>query len=480
MHESLSILFASSEVYPFAKSGGLADVAYSLPHALNKEHSIHVVLPLYQSIDRKKYKIKPYGKSFNISMDEHVHTIELHTCNYEGITYIFVYTPQLSDREYLYGTSIAAYEDNDIRFGLFNYVLLEMLKATKYDIVHLNDWQCGLLPLLMDEIESIQTKSIFTIHNLAYQGLFNRLALHSLGIDEKYFTSECLEFYGQVNFMKAAIAFSDAITTVSPTYAKEILTPEFGCGLEGFLQHYSHKLSGIVNGIDTKQFSPSLDKQIVKIYTDLRGKAVNKRALIKYTGFKTPQIPLFAFVGRFTWQKGLDLMIDILPTLARMDCNIMIIGSGDEVYQNVLLDIARDYENVHIELGYNEALAHRLYASSDFFLMPSLFEPCGLAQMIAMNYGSIPIVHHVGGLADTVSSIDTFKDDTLEGYGIVFYAPDTEAFLGAVNSAITLYNNKRSYNTITKHNMLCDFSWAESGELYIKKYYNIIKESYHG
>lgn len=470
------VLFAASEVYPFAKSGGLADVAYSLPRALNETYNVDVIMPLYQFIDREAFGIKVLGKTFDIMMGERVYPVTNYICKYKDMTYRFVYTPLLCDREFLYGPPKGGYSDNDIRFALFNYAMLEILKREPYEFVHLNDWQTALLPLLLKNEPEIKTKSLFTIHNLAYQGIFEKKALARLGIDEKYFHMDCLEFYGQVNFMKAGIAFADRITTVSPTYAKEILTPEFGCGLEGFLQYYSAKLTGIANGIDTEHFSPSSDKMLVTPYRDLRGKAANKSAFMKEIKMKDPERALIIFIGRFTWQKGLDIFIDALPDMSLQACNIVVLGDGEAKYHEALEMLAKKHDNIYLESGYDEALSHRMYAASDFFLMPSLFEPCGLAQMIAMHYGSLPIVHSVGGLSDTVYDHALFDSQSQKGYGIVFAKPDQVALLDAVKKALQLYGRKTQYNQIVKHNMLCDFSWRESGELYIKEYEKMKEE----
>jgi starch synthase len=471
------ILFAASEVYPFAKSGGLADVAHSLPRALQKTYNVDVIMPLYQFIDREHFGIKQQGKAFDIIMGEKTYPVTLYICKYDSVTYRFIYTPLLCDREYLYGPPQGGYEDNDIRFSLFNYAMLEVLKRDTYEIVNLNDWQTALLPLLLKDEPGIKTKTLFTIHNLAYQGIFDKSALKRVGIDAKYFHMDSLEFYGQLNFMKAGIAYADKITTVSPTYAKEILTQEFGCGLEGFLQLHSSKLTGIVNGIDTGHFSPSSDKMLLRPYEDLIGKTVNKRAYLKALKVKEPKRPLIIFIGRFTWQKGLEVFIDALPDMVLLDCNIVILGDGEAQYHDALGALAKKHDNLYLEFGYDEALSHRMYAASDFFLMPSLFEPCGLAQMIAMHYGSMPIVHSVGGLADTVKDTTEFESKSNKGYGIVFDRPEPHALLGAVKKALVLYDKKRSYNKIVKHNMQCDFSWKESGKLYINEYQNLLEKS---
>lgn len=473
------LLFCASEVYPFAKSGGLADVAHSLPRALCSAYAVEVVLPLYQCIDREAFGIEPLGKEYVLQMGGISYPVMLYGCTYEGVAYRFIYSPLLCDRTFLYGPPDSGYEDNALRYGLFSYAVVTLLKKEAYSIVHLNDWQSALIALLIKEETTIKTKSVFTIHNLAYQGVFAHQALLELGLDERYFSMESMEFYGQINFMKAGIAYADRITTVSPTYAKEILTPEFGCGLEGFLHFHRHKLSGIVNGIDTKHFSPSQDKTLVFPYVDLRGKAVNKRAYLKQTALKEAKKPLFIFVGRFASQKGLDLLIEILPDLVKRECTIAFLGEGESKYHQALEALAKTYDTVHVTCGYDEALSHQMYAAADFFLMPSLFEPCGLAQMIAMRYGVLPIVHHVGGLADTVQDYTSFTAQSAKGYGVVFSQPKAETFLAALDDALALYTNKRRYNKVAKHNMRCDFSWQESAKSYLEIYETLRKENSH-
>lgn len=476
----VKVLFATSEVYPFAKSGGLADVAHSLPRALSTVYDVHVVMPLYQFVDRERFDIVSMGEILDIMMGGVKYSAELFGCTYEGLEYRFIYSPILCDRESLYGPPESGYEDNALRFGLFSYAMHALLKREKYAVVHLNDWQSALLALLIKEDKTVQTKTLFTIHNLAYQGTFDWTVLKELGIDDACFTMDGVEFYGQVNFMKAGIAYADRVTTVSPTYAKEILTPEFGCGLEGFLKHHRHKLVGIVNGIDTEHFSPLNDKALMVPYSNLTGKKVNKKVYLSETGLKGINKALFVFIARFTWQKGMDLLIEVLPKLASEECNIAILGEGEAQYHDALKIIANDYPNVHLDFGYNESLSHRMYAAADFLLMPSLFEPCGLNQMIAMHYGAVPVVHHVGGLADTVTKEKNFDTNSGHGYGIVFSKPTERAFMYAVRHALALYEDKRYYNKIAKHNMSCDFSWKESAKSYIKLYTELTEKRNDG
>lgn len=471
------VLFASSEVYPFAKSGGLADVAHALPRTLNKSTHIDVVMPLYQFISRERFNIVDLRRTFEIEMGDINYSISLYGCYYEGVNYLFIDSPLLCEREFLYGTPEAGYDDNAMRFGIFNYAIIALLQEQSYDIVHLNDWQCGLVALLLQEKPELRVKSAFTIHNLAYQGTFDAHFLKALGINEKYFSLEGIEFYGLLSFMKAGIAYADAVTTVSKQYAKEILSSEFGCGLEGFLYQHRHKLHGIINGLDSEHFSPANDKALMLPYNNMSDKLVNKKAYLKEVQLKGAQKPLFIFIGRFTWQKGMELLISGLETMATHSCNIAILGEGEAQYHEALKQLSSKHENIYLEFGYDESLSHRMYAAADFLLMPSLFEPCGLNQMIAMAYGAMPIVHHVGGLVDTVNALKNFKTGSQQAYGIIFKKPEARAFNKAINSALALYATKREFNKIVKHNMQCDFSWSNSAREYVRLYEKIEEKS---
>lgn len=464
------VLFAASEVYPFAKTGGLADVAYALPRALKNLYDINVVMPLYSSVDRDKYAITPIGEPFVVSMGAEEYPVELYGCTYEGGEYRFIYSPLLCDREFLYGTADEGYPDNALRFALFSYAITAMLKRERYEIVHLNDWQCALVALLIHKDHTLSPKTVYTIHNLAYQGIFESTVLADIGIDQSYFTMGSLEFYGKVNFMKAGIAYADSITTVSQTYAQEILTGEFGCGLEGFLHFHSAKLSGIINGIDTEHFSPASDISLVAPYTDIKGKKKSKSALLKELKLRGATKPLFVFIGRFVSQKGVDMLIETLTKLGDEACNIVLLGEGEEHYHETLQALAKEYKNIHLTFGYDEGLAHRIYAGADFLLMPSLFEPCGLNQMIAFSYGALPIVHRVGGLADTVKRFETYQEDSCSGYGIVFNTPSSRSLFSAIRKGCELYTDKKHYERIANHNMKCDFSWSESAKAYASLY----------
>lgn len=459
------VLFASSEVYPFVKTGGLADVSHSLPRALSETFNVTVILPLYRQIDAERYEIVPVRSKETISLGGNDYETELYGCTYEGIEYRFVYTPVLCEREYLYGPPECGYEDNALRFALFCRFVASLALEEAFDVVHLNDWQCGLGALYLNEA-SKRPKTVFTIHNLAYQGIVDPGVLPQIGVDSGYFTMEGIEYYGNVNLMKAGIAYADNVTTVSPTYAKEILTPEFGCGLEGFLYAHRNKLSGIVNGIDLEHFNPASDGALIEPYKTYNGKKKNKSAFLSSVGLKGVNDPLFAFIGRLTWQKGIDLLIETIESMGTMKCNVILLGEGEKEYAEKLRYVAKEYTNIVVIEQYDESLSHRLYAAADFLLMPSLYEPCGLNQMIAFSYGAIPIVHHTGGLVDTVKRLETFDPEKKSGYGITFKKASAETFMRAFKTAMELYDDKERLRSLAKHNMECDFSWESSAKKY--------------
>ncbi|MEA1891749.1 MAG: glycogen/starch synthase [Campylobacterota bacterium] len=462
MSNKPSVLFASSEVYPFVKTGGLADVSYGLPRALIDNCDVHVVLPLYRSIDREKFAIVSLNQGYIINMGGTEYFTDIYGCYYEGIEYRFIYTKILCERDSLYGDNESAYVDNAERFGIFSYAIVEMLLAGNYNIVHLNDWQTALVALLLKEKEILNIKSIFTIHNLAYQGIFDKSSLENLGIEESCFTMQKIEFYNQVSFMKAGIAYGDKITTVSNNYAKEILTKEFGCGLDGFLNYHKEKLVGIVNGIDEQHYKRE------------RSKKKAKKTYLKSVGFKGVKKPLFIFIGRFTWQKGLDLLIESLDDIALLDCNIAIVGEGEEKYHKALKEISDRHRNINLYFGYDESLSLHMYEATDFLLMPSIFEPCGLNQLIAMNCGAIPIVHDTGGLHDTVCDYKDINNLKKRGIGIVFREQNSMNLYKSIKEAIMIYNNKIDYKKIAKLNRDCDFSWSRSAKRYIELYKTFI------
>ncbi|MFA6136584.1 MAG: glycogen/starch synthase [Sulfurimonas sp.] len=470
------VLFVSSEVYPFAKSGGLADVSFGLPKAMSDSYDMSIIMPLYSSIDKKRFKLR-LKEEFSIYLGKKKYAVALFSTTYEGIKCYFVESALLSNKKNLYGTPLCGYKDNDLRFGVFCKAVVAFVKQkNSYDLLHLNDWQSALCATFVKEDEAIRAKTLFTIHNLSYQGIFDKSTLEKLGISENYFHMDALEFHGNINFMKAGIAHADAITTVSPNYANEILTPEFGCGLEGFLQKHQNKFTGILNGIDLSHFSPSTDKALVQNY-DAKSydkKIENKKAYLAERGLENSELPLFVFIGRFTWQKGVDLLIDALGQLDDLKLNIAILGEGEASYHKQIKAISVKNKNINIEFGYDESLSHKMYASADFLLMPSLFEPCGLNQLISMSYGVLPIVSSVGGLRDSVYNIDEYDSKFAHGFGLTFDANEPNALIKTIKSALELYEDKKRFKKINIHNMECDFSWNESAKIYAALYSSLV------
>lgn len=467
-----AILIAASEVFPYAKTGGLADAVHSLATALSGTHDVTVVLPMYRFISKQTHGIVALNTPMICEIGDAVYEFALYGTTRNNIRYHFVYEPQLCERDYIYGPPDGAYPENARRFGFFSRAIAEMAKKTPYDIVHLNDWQTAMAALFIAECGLEDTKTVYTIHNLGYQGIFDASELSGLGMEAKYFTSECLEFYGQINFMKAGIAFADAVTTVSHTYANEIMQPEFGCGLDGFLRVHRHKLSGILNGIDDRQFSPGSDASLFRPFFEPEGKAVNKRMLFEQLGFEDATRPLFIWIGRFAWQKGVELLMETLPLMAQYRCCIAIIGSGEPGYTNRLSSLAAAYDHVHLSVSFDETMAHRLYGAGDFLMMPSHYEPCGLSQLIAMRYGVLPIVHRVGGLADTVAGRSACREHKI-GCGFVFEQMNADAFMQAFESAISLYKDHNQYVTYSAYNMAVDFSAASTARRYDTLYRSI-------
>lgn len=449
----MKILFAASEIFPYAKSGGLADVAAALPKALHSFAEVSSVMPLYGFMNQEGMEL---FKSFMLNHAGKKYKIELYI---QGDIY-FVKAPYLSQTEYLYGDENGDYQTNALRFALFCKAVVWLCKILHVELLHINDWHTALCALYVRE-QKLNIKTVFTIHNLAYQGLFDFTSLQELGINEHYFTMDGVEFYDKINLLKAGIAYSDAVTTVSLSYAKEILTSEFGCGLDGFLRFHKEKLSGIINGIDTSVFDPSSDTALSYPYSTLEGKYKNKSEIIKASKLKNAKRPLFVMISRLVEQKGVDILLESIKDLLKLDINLYIIGEG--FYSEQLFKLSEQYSNFEFYRGYDEGLSHKLYAAADFFLMPSRFEPCGLSQFIAMRYGAVPIVHGVGGLRDSVHE-KTQKC----GMGIVFLKYTKRSFLHAVKKALSMESKR--YNEIVEFNMQCDFSFIKSAQEYLSLY----------
>lgn len=465
----MKILFAASEIFPYAKSGGLGDVAQALPYALNKHLDIVRVMPLYGFIN--KSLLQKNDLSFSVELGENSHDISIFTDEYNGVHTYFIDSCVFSENEDFYTTKSGGYSNENPSFGLFCRAIVELAKELHVDIVHLNDWHTALAALWIKEQE-LNIKTVFTIHNLAYQGIFEKEILKQLGIDEKYFTMQGLEFYDKVSFIKAGIAFSDLVTTVSPQYSKEILTEQYGCGLHSFLSCHSKKLSGILNGIDYELFDPKTDTALESVFDSnkIELKNVNKKALLSELNLEDSNRATFVMVSRLVEQKGFGLLIDSLDKILSKELNLVILADGAGTYKHKLENIAEMYENFYLHLGYDEDFSHRIYAGADFLLMPSLFEPCGLNQMIAMRYGAVPIVHAVGGLLDTVHE----DDKECCGEGIVFSELSKEVFISAIDRALDTYKDTKKMKNIIRFNMSCDFSFDKSALLYSKLYNRLL------
>lgn len=477
----MNVLFASSEIYPFSKSGGLADVAHALPRALDGKAQMTVVTPLYRFTDRASLDIVPSGIAFPVAFGGKTYPVTVFESFHTGIRTLLIESMLLSDRDSLYGSYSAGYEDNDLRFAIFCHAVIELAERLAIELLHLNDWHTALAALLAQALPR-RPKILFTIHNLAYQGLFPAANLQRLGIEARYFTMEGVEFYGKINLMKAGIAYADWITTVSPTYAQEIRTKTLGFGLEGFLRHHESKLSGVLNGIDVRHFNPQNDPALYALYDaeNPGGKQVNKARFLQSIGLDDPLFldrPLFIFIGRMTIYKGIDLIIEAIKTFCSWPVSFALLGEGESHYHNAFVELAHEHPNIHLQIGYDESLSHRMYAAADFLVMPSLFEACGLNQMIAMRYGTVPIVHKTGGLADSVYDMSRFEEESSCGHGFCFERSETPYLLEAMHRALTLYHDRKLLEATRVSNMRCDVSFAKSAQTYLELYTKLVGQA---
>ena len=477
--KGLKVVFVASEATPFAKTGGLADVVGSLPRALRElGHDVHVVIPCYRTAKRGQSQLLKSNKSIEIRMNGTAFRGSLKHTVFDGVPYWLIDTPEFFDREDLYGNADGDYRDNGLRFGFFARAVLEMVKVLDFrpDLIHLHDWQTALIPALLKTCYAnqefyAQTRTLLTIHNLAYQGMFAPALLDDLELPHELDSPEALEYYGRLSILKGGINFSDLINTVSPTYCHEIQGPELGHGFDGLLRSRRAVLHGIINGLDQRVWSPQTDRHLAANYsaTKLRGKAVCKKALQKELGLDpSANTPLIAVISRLDQQKGIALIEDIWPQLLTRDVQFVLLGSGSrEQMQFWQEQQGQRRGQVSINLTFNEALSHRLYAAADLLLVPSLYEPCGLTQMIALTYGVLPIVRRTGGLADSVVDID---ENPQKGYGLVFDRFESRELLWTIDRGLVLYSQRRRWLNIVKRGMQQDFSWTHSAGLYQELY----------
>lgn len=473
----MKVLFVSAEVVPFSKTGGLADVAFALPKALIQE-GVDVRVMTSRNFHNKKVDVKEEKiLETEVEVGWRKQYLGLSKSIYEEIPFYFIDNEYYFKREGIYGH----YDDGE-RYSFFCRSVLEALSKLDYepDIIHFNDWHTAMIPLLMKKhyshIEKFKKiKTVFTIHNLRYQGVFDPIVLTELlNLDLSEYSSGAVEFYGNVNFMKSGITFADAVTTVSDTYSKEIKEPYFGENLHDLIKDHEGKLQGIINGIDFDIYNPEFDSRIIENYTykNSSKKNINKAHLQEIMGLKKSKQPLLAMVTRLVDQKGLDLLEHILEELLHLDIQLVVLGTGDPKYEDMFKHFSYHFDNLAAAITFDEGLAHKIYSGADMFLMPSLFEPSGLSQMISQRYGTVPIVRETGGLRDTVEHYNKY---TGEGSGFTFGSYNAHELLFAVKRAMELYEDKKAWRKLVKNIMQLDTSWKRSAIKYKNLYEELVK-----
>ena len=482
MAREFKVLFVSSESVPYAKTGGLADVSGSLPRELSSMGcDVRVIMPLYRCVTDRDFTLSMEEKGVTGPFKREIPHFDLYSCKSGGVKTYFVKNKKYFSRSWLYGTPQGDYKDNAVRFSFLCKAALSAVKKIgfKPDLIHCNDWQTALIPLftrfmLSDDSFYRGVKTLFTIHNLAYQGIFSKKIMRKIGIPESFFNMNDLEFFGKLNFMKSGILYSDAVSTVSHRYAEEIMTPEFGCGLEGLLRARKDSLYGIPNGVDYSVWSPKKDSFIKANYDadSLEKKKICKKDLIEYASLSVSGTsPIIGAVTRLAEQKGMDLFADIAQEVVVMGAGIVILGRGTEKYNRAFRDLAKRYPGkIYICQDFNEELAHKIEAGADIFLMPSRYEPCGLNQMYSIKYGTIPVVRATGGLDDVIIDYD---HDEEKGNGFKFIKPDSETLLKTIGRAIKCFGEEKRWSRLVKNAMKYDFSWRSSAEKYLALYTRI-------
>jgi starch synthase len=464
----MELLFVASEVAPWSKTGGLGDVAGALPRALARRgHAVTVVTPRYGGIDRAR--LRPLGRELTVRGET-----ALLLAAEAGARVVFLEHERFyGSRPGVYGEGDREYGDNAERFAFLARAALALpgLLGLRPRVLHLNDWQTGLIPFLLRQEHARDAalagaRTVFTIHNLAYQGVFPKHVVPALGLPWDVFRYEAMEFHDQLNFLKAGLVFADALTTVSPTYAREVTTWEGGHGLDALLRHRAGDLTGILNGIDVAEWDPSTDPHLPARYSaaDLSGKAIDKAALQRELGLPVrADVPLLGMVGRIADQKGHDLVVAALDELLGRDLQLALLGSGRRDWEALFLRAARARpDRLAARIGFDEGLAHRIEAGADVFLMPSRFEPCGLNQMYSLRYGTVPVVRAVGGLEDTVEDYDGW----MRGTGFKFRDYTPQALVLAVRRALEAYRDRRAWRAMMLRGMAEDFSWDRSAGSY--------------
>ena len=469
----IKVLMVASEAAPFAKTGGLADVVGSLPPALRDfDCEVAVLIPRYRAVDLSS------ARRIYDSLPVWLGGVMHHTSLYQAdaaTPFYFLEAPTLYDRDGFYGDEDGDYPDNAVRFAVFSRAALAVARRVfRPQIIHCHDWQSGLVPVYLRTVFAYDPtfmgmRTLFTIHNLGYPGLFPPAVLPQVGLDRRVFSMDGLEFFGRVSFIKGGLNYSDVLSTVSRKYALEIQTPEYGFGLDGVLRARSSDLYGILNGVDYGNWNPQADPHIAAHFSadDLSGKRLCKQDLIREFGLPEAAMnrPLAGVVSRLTPQKGTELIIEILEALAAEDLYLVILGSGDAVYADALrAAVVAQADRIGVRFGYDETLAHKIEAGADMFLMPSQYEPSGLNQMYSLRYGTIPVVRATGGLDDTID----------EGTGFKFQEYSAQAFLAAIRAAATAYEDRQGWEAMMRRGMRIDYSWRASAAEYAALYQRLL------
>lgn len=487
MPQPIPILFASSEVAPFAKTGGLGDVAQALPKALHALGAdVRVIMPMYPGAADKSTPLKLALHGMKAQLNDKIFTADVYETTIPGsaVPIYLIENNYFYHRTQLYSENGRDYPDNALRFAFFCQAALWACKGLGWrpEVIHCNDWQTALIPVYLHHLPSFSVDpffhgigALFTIHNLGYQGLFGKDWLGRLSLPWETFNPGGLEYYDQINLMKAGLVYSNIITTVSKTYAQEIQTPEFGAGLDGVLRSRAHALHGILNGIDTHEWNPKTDPHLAAPFDEknLDGKAANKAALQKSMGLPArADVPLLAVVSRLAAQKGLDILSQSMDALLKNDAQFVLLGAGSPEYEERFSALAKAHPaKAAVRIGFDNALAHQIEAGADMFLMPSYYEPCGLNQMYSMRYGTVPIVRKTGGLADTVINASTTAIRSRRATGFVFADYTSRALTSAVDKALRLYEREPDlWRRLMQNGMRCDFSWTQSALHYLKLY----------
>ncbi len=487
----MRVLFVSSEVEPFARTGGLGDVSGALPAALETlGHEVTVFTPFYRETRLKGFDARPVEAKLDIRLrDKTVSaSVALAELPGSGVRVYLLRCDDYYDREYLYRTPDGDYEDNAERFIFMCRACLEAVRTLRLDVdvIHANDWQTALIPAYLKTLYAADERlagvaTLLTIHNLAYQGMFWHWDMPLTGLGWEHFNWREFEYFGRMNLLKGGIVFADVLNTVSKTYAKEIQTRDGGVGLEEVLRSRSGDLDGIVNGIDYSVWDPSVDELIPQRFSPraMEGKAECKRALQRAEGLvEDPEAPLLGFIGRLTAQKGLDILTSALPRLLKLGCQLVVLGTGEDAFERLVARAAREHpRQVAATLAFDNALAHRIEAGCDMFLMPSRFEPCGLNQLYSLRYGTVPIVRSTGGLADTITPYTPQGLHSGRSSGFVFRAYTADALHSAVGEAITVFRDPPAWRRLVENGMCQDWSWRHSAGEYEELYRKAVRAS---